>query len=128
MIVPKFRGLDSINVFNERGSTNTIDGNIKFQEDLKHMLETPLGTVLGNLSYGSNLYQLLFLPVHESTGTLIQEEIKSCIERNYQGIVVESIDVTFDDNTFYVNIGINNNNSNVLEYINLDFAGGENNV
>ena len=92
------------------------------------MLETPLGTVLGNLTYGSNLYQLLFMPVRESTGTLIQDEIKTCIERNYQGIVVESVDVTYEDTTFYVNIGINNGNSNVLEYINLDFTGGESNV
>lgn len=126
MLVPKFKGLDSINVFNVQGRTNTAEGNTKFQEDIKHLLETPIGTVLGNLTYGSNLYRILFMPARESTGTLIQEEIKSCIERNYTGIVVESVDVSYDNRTFYVKIGLNNNNSNVLQYIDLDFAGGEN--
>lgn len=124
MLVQKFKGLDSIDVFTVRGGTGVAEGNIKFQQDIKHMLETPLGSVLGNLTYGSNLYQLLFLPVRESTATLIQEEIKKRIEDNYADIVIEQVDVTYRDNTFYVVIGLNNGNSNILEYINLDFTGG----
>ena len=120
-LVPKFKGLDSEKVFNVQGRTNVVSGNTKFQQDVKHLLETPLGSVLGNLSYGSNLYQLMFLPIVESTGALIQEEIKTRIESNYSDIVIDSVDVVLGRRTISVSIGINNGNSNVVEYVNVDF-------
>lgn len=123
--VSKFSGLDSINVFSVNGRTNVATGNKKFQEDVKHLLETPLGTVLGNLSYGSNLYQYVYLPANQATGTLIQEEIRRRIEDNYSDIKIDTVDVTFEGRAIYVSIGYSNNNSNVVEFIDLDFEGGE---
>ena len=120
MQVPKFKGLDSVNLINDQGGTNIIEGNLKFQQDVKHLLETPLGSVLGNLSYGSNLYKYLFRPVNEATGSLIQEEIKQRIEDNYQDIIIDTVDVTLNKRAIYVKIGYYNNNSNVLDYIELD--------
>lgn len=112
-------------MFDVRGRTSISEGMTKFQQDVKHLLETPLGSVLGNLTYGSNLYQYLFLPVTEATGTLIQEEIKKRIEENYSDIKVDSIDISLSRKEIDVSIGINNGNSNVLEYINLDFERSE---
>ena len=99
MLIEKFKGINSEELFNVAGGTNMSEGMIKFQQDVKHLLETPLGSVLGNLNYGSKLYQLLFLPVSESTGTLIQEEIQRTIEVNYADIKVVSIDITFGKRT-----------------------------
>ena len=121
MQVPKFKGLNSEDIFNAQGGTRVAEGNVKFQQDVKHLLETPLGSMLGNLDYGSNLYRYLFLPVKQSTGNLIQNEIKSRIENTYRDIVVDSVDVTFYENAIGVVIGFNNNNSNILDYIEMDF-------
>jgi phage baseplate assembly protein W len=121
MLVPKFRGLNSIDVFNTYGGTNVSEGNVKFQQDVKNMLETPYGSVLGNTEFGSNMFQLLQLPVNASLGTMIQEEIKSRIEKNYKDIVVDTVDVVFDKRTVTVKIGMNNSNSNVLEYVDMNF-------
>ena len=88
MLLGKFRGINSENLYSVNGRTNWSEGAIKFQQDVKHLLETPLGSMLGNINYGSKLYQLLFLPVSESTGTLIQEEIQRVIELNYVDIKV----------------------------------------
>lgn len=122
MLVPKFKGIDSVNVFDCRGGTGVAEGNAKFQQDVKHLLETPLGSVLGNLKYGSLLYQYIFLPVQESTGTLIQNEVKKRIEDNYSDIVIDTVDVTLSKRKINVSIGMNNGNSNVVEYIDLDFS------
>ena len=122
MLVPKFKGIDSVNVFDVRGRTGVAEGNVKFQQDVKHLLETPLGSVLGNLSYGPLLYQYIFLPVQESTGTLIQNEIKKRIEDNYSDIVIDTVDVSLSKKKIEVSIGMNNGNSNVIEYIDLDFS------
>lgn len=123
MIISKFSGLNSEKVFNAAGGTNWSEGNVKFQQDVKHLLETPLGSMLGNLSYGSNVYQMLFLPITNSTGTLLQEEIKRTIESNYGDIVVQSVDITFDkkNNKVYADIGISNGNSTITDYVNVDF-------
>ena len=120
MQVPKFRGLNSEELFNVQGGTGVVEGNVKFQQDVKHLLETPLGSVLGNLNYGSNLYRYIFLPLRESTGNLIQEEIKTRIENNYSDITVDSVDVTMGDKTINKTIGFNNNNSNIKDYIEMD--------
>lgn len=120
MQVPKFRGLNSEELFNVQGGTGVVEGNVKFQQDVKHLLETPLGSVLGNLNYGSNLYRYIFLPLRESTGNLIQEEIKTRIENNYSDITVDNVDVTIGDKTINITIGFNNNNSNIMDYIEMD--------
>ena len=127
MLVPKYKGINSEKLYNLQGGTNWSEGYVKFEQDVKHLLETPLGSMLGNISYGSNLYQLLFLPVSESTGTLIQEEIRRTIERNYPDIKVPNIDIEFDKNTVNAKIGIDNKNSNIIEYIdlNLERSSGE---
>lgn len=120
MLVPKYKGINSEELYNVQGGTNWSEGYTKFQQDVKHLLETPLGSMLGNISYGSNLYQLLFLPVNESTGTLIQEEIRNTIERNYPDIKVPNIDVELGKHTVNVRIGIDNKNSNIVEYVDLN--------
>ena len=71
-LVPKFKGLDAVNVFNVQGQTSTVEGNVKFQQDVKHLLETPRGSVLGNLDYGSELFAIIQRPVSQATGALIQ--------------------------------------------------------
>ena len=121
MLLSSFRGINSEKLYNVAGGTNWSEGMIKFQQDVKHLLETPLGSMLGNLNYGSILYQYLFLPANDATGTLIQEEIKRTIEANYRDIKVPYIDVTFDKNKIIASIGVSNGNSTVIDYINVDF-------
>lgn len=125
MIVPKYSGMDSVNTFNIQKRTNVVTGNIKFQQDVKRILETPLGSVLANPTYGSNLYEYLSYPVNDALGVLIQEEVKTRIEQNYKDIVVEEVNVTFEGKSVSVEIGMNNGNSNVLDFINVNFEGSE---
>lgn len=125
MIVPKYSGIDSVETFNIQKRTNVVTDNIKFQQDVKRLLETPLGSMLANPSYGSNLYEFLQYPVNDGLGILIQEEVKSRIEANYKDVSVEEVNVTFEGKTVSVSIGMNNGNSNVLDYINVDFEGSD---
>ena len=127
MLLQQFKGIDSERLYNTYGGTNWSEGHVKFQQDVKHLLETPLGSMLGNTSYGSKIYQLLFLPDNEATGTLIQEEIRRTIESNYTDIKVQSVDISFGEvgtdkaNCIYASLGISNGNSDAIDYINIDF-------
>lgn len=125
MIVPKFSGLDNQEVFTPSGNTKVSTGNIKFQQDVKLLLETPIGTMLGNPTFGSNLYSFLHSPITNGLGSLIQNEVRQRIEDNFEDIKIDEVNVTFAGHTIYLNIGFNNKNSNILEYIDLQIEGGE---
>lgn len=125
MIVPKFSGLDNQDVFSSSGGTRVATGNLKFQQDVKLLLETPLGTMLGNPTFGSNLFSFLHSPITNGLGSLIQNEVRQRIEDNFEDIKIDEVNVTFEGHTVLLNIGFNNRNSNILEYIDLQIEGSE---
>ena len=122
MIVKKFSGLSSTKLFNTWGGTRLIEDNIKFQEDVKNLLETPLGSIPGNPTFGSNLFKFLYMNVTTSLGALIQQEVRDRLESNYPDILVDSVDVILERRAVKLTIGMNNSNSNVITYINLELA------
>ena len=122
MIVKKFSGLSSTQLFNTWGGTRLIEDNIKFQEDVKNLLETPLGSIPGNPTFGSNLFKFLYMNVTTSLGALIQQEVRDRLESNYPDILVDSVDVILERRAVKLTIGMNNSNSNVITYINLELA------
>ena len=122
MLVKKYSGMKYTELFNAWGGTKVEEGNIKFQEDIKLLLETPIGSVLGSPSFGSNLYRYMFQPLSNDLGILIQNEIKERIEKYYSDIRVEKVSVTLSNKKVSVSIGLNNMNSNVLDYVDLDFS------
>lgn len=92
-------GMTVINPINSLGGIRVVQNVEKFHSDLKVLLETEKGTMIGDPEFGSNLYRYLFLPASESTASLIREEIRTCIENNFENIIVQNIDIIFENNT-----------------------------
>lgn len=99
MNILSLTGMTVINPINSLGGIKVVQNLEKFHSDLKVLLETEKGTMIGDPEFGSNLYRYLFLPASESTASLIREEIRSCIENNFENIVVQNIDIVFENNT-----------------------------
>lgn len=92
-------GMTVINPINSLGGIRVVQNVEKFHSDLKVLLETEKGTMIGDPEFGSNLYRYLFLPASESTASLMREEIRTCIENNFENIIVQNIDIIFENNT-----------------------------
>lgn len=92
-------GMTVMNPINSLGGIRVVQNVEKFHSDLKVLLETEKGTMIGDPEFGSNLYRYLFLPASESTASLIREEIRTCIENNFENIIVQNIDIIFENNT-----------------------------
>lgn len=99
MNILSLSGMTVINPINSLGGIRVVQNVEKFHSDLKVLLETEKGTMIGDPEFGSNLYRYLFLPASESTASFIREEIRTCIESNFENIIVQNIDIIFKDNT-----------------------------
>lgn len=99
MNILSLSGMTVINPINSLGGIRVVQNVEKFHSDLKVLLETEKGTMIGDPGFGSNLYRYLFLPASESTASFIREEIRTCIESNFENIIVQNIDIIFKDNT-----------------------------
>ena len=53
-------GASAEQTFNNLGGFKRLIQNNKFHDNLKVLLETKKGTLIGDPDFGSNLYQLLF--------------------------------------------------------------------
>lgn len=99
MNILNLSGMTVINPITSLGNIRVVRNIEKFHSDLKVLLETEKGTMIYNPDFGSNLYRYLFLPANSSTASLIREEIRTCIESNFDNIIVQSIDIIFTDKT-----------------------------
>lgn len=111
-------------LLNSLGGWRKIPPNAKFNDDLKVLLETRKGTLIGDPSYGSNLYELLFEPANEATASLIRHEVASTIEEHYGNINIESVDVTFRPLTIKLDIAYSFINTNVGDTAIIEFIRG----
>lgn len=118
----------SIDLITPLGGVRTKSSINKFKEDLKVLLETKRGTLIGDPAFGSNLYQLLFEPANEATAALIRQEVSSTIEKYYNNILINQIDVTYKTNTVQLLIYYSVFNTNIGDTIMLEFIRGTTNI
>lgn len=111
-------------LLNNLGGWRRIISNTKFNDDLKVLLETRKGTLIGDPSYGSNLYQLLFEPANEATAVQIRHEVANTIEEHFGNLVIDSVDVTFRPHTVRLDIGYTFVNTNVGDTAVIEFIRG----
>lgn len=117
-------GASAESLLNSLGSFRRIVSNNKFRDNLKVLLETRKGTLIGDPEYGSNLYQLLFEPANEATGALIRQEVVNTIEKYYNNIIIDSVDITFTKTTVQLKISYRVTNTNIGDTVMLEFIRG----
>lgn len=111
-------------LLNSLGGWRKIASNTKFNDDLKVLLETRRGTLIGDPSFGSNLHELLFEPANEATASLIRHEVANTIEEHFGNINIESVDVTFRPLTVKLDISYSFINTNVGDTAIIEFIRG----
>ena len=124
------QGMSTDKVINSLGSIGVVAQHDKLQQDIRTLLLTRKGSLLGNPEYGSNLYKYLFDNSSNTNILLINDEVKSVLLDNYNFIKEVVIDSEIDSNLLYLRIDyvtINTNLSTRLEYkIPLNTEGGIN--
>lgn len=117
-------GASADTLLNNLGGFRRLVSNNKFQDNLKVLLETRKGTLIGDPEFGSDLYQILFEPASEATAAEIRQEVATVIEKYYTNIVIDSVDVTFKPATVQLNIFYRIMNTNIEETTMLEFIRG----
>lgn len=117
----------SLNLLTNLGNVRLKSSLEKFKEDLRMLLETKRGTLIGDPAFGSNLYQILFEPANESTAALIRQEVATTIEKYYTTVSIQQIDINFKSNTVQISIFFNIINTNIGDTVMLEFIRGTGN-
>lgn len=124
------QGMSTDKVINTLGSIGVVAQHDKLQQDIRTLLLTRKGSLLGNPEYGSNLYRYLFDNSSNTNILLINDEVKNVLMDNYNFIKEVTINSEIDSNLLYLRIDyvtINTNLSTRLEYkIPLNTEGGIN--
>ncbi len=122
----KIYGLNgiSLDLLTNLGKVRTKSSTEKFREDLRALLETQKGTLIGDPAFGSDLYRLLFEPANSATAAAIRQEVANTIEKYYNNIVINQIDVTYKVNTIQILIYYSVLNTNIGDTIMLEFIRG----
>lgn len=115
----------SIDLLSNLGNVKSVISVKKFHEDLKVLLETKKGTMIGDPNFGSNLCDLLYEPANQYTASLIRHEVALTIERYYEQVVIDSVDVTFKAHTIQLLISYRMFNTNIKDTVMLEFIRGD---
>lgn len=128
MNILSMQGISTEQVINSQGQIGVVSQHEKLHQDIKTLLLTRKGSVLGNPEFGSNLYKYLFELSSEKNLALINKEVENVLLDNYNFITGAEINSRIDSTTLYLKIDyftINTNLSTKLEYrIPLNTEGG----
>ena len=114
-----------LSLLNNQGGAKINNTGTKFQEDMRILLETQRGTLIGDPNFGSDLHDILYEPSCEGTAALIREEVAASIERFYPNISITQVDVTFKPYTVKLNIYYKISNTNIDDTVMLEFIKGK---
>ena len=114
-------GLKSSNLFNEHGSLSREVSWNKLEDDIRVLLMTTKGTLIGDPNFGSNLFNLIYQPASNSSASLMRTEISNCIGEYYPEISITYIDVVFSDTNVNFDIGYKIANTNTINKLVLMF-------
>lgn len=128
MNILSMQGMSTAEVINTLGSIGVVSQHEKLQQDIRTLLLTRKGSLLGNPEYGSNLYKFLFELSSDKNIVLIDNEIRTVLLDNYSFITDAVITSKIENTALYLTIDyytINSNLSTRLEYrIPLNTEGG----
>lgn len=113
------QGMSTDKVINTYGGIGVVMQHEKLQQDIRTLLLTKKGSVIGNPAYGSNLHTYLFDNSSSNTILLVNTEVKNILKNNYN--FINDIDVAskVEGNSLYMSISyttINDNLSTKLEF------------
>lgn len=117
--VLSLQGMSTDKVINPLGSIGVVAQHEKLQQDVRTLLLTQKGSLIGNPNYGSNLHKYLFDHANNTSITLITSEISDILKKNYNFINTVETSAKVDSNILYISISyttINDNLSTKLEY------------
>lgn len=107
------------------GNVKQEDSIRKFHEDIKVLLETKKGTLIGDPDFGSNLCDLLYEPADTITANEIRQEVANTIENYYQNVSIIQVDITYKPLTVQLSIYYKLFNTNISDTIMLEFIRGD---
>ena len=113
------QGMSTDKVINPLGSIGVVAQHDKLQQDVRTLLLTRKGSLIGNPAYGSNLYTYLFEHASDTTISLVNSEIEDILRQNYNFINSVETSARVEGNILYISISyttINDNLSTRLEY------------
>jgi phage baseplate assembly protein W len=113
------QGMSTDKVINPLGSVGVVAQHDKLQQDVRTLLLTRKGSLIGNPAYGSNLYTYLFDQASSNTLNSINLEIEEILKANYNFINKVETESRVEDHTLYISISyttMNDNLSTKLEY------------
>ena len=113
------QGMSTDKVINPLGNIGVVAQHDKLQQDVRTLLLTRKGSLIGNPAYGSNLHTYLFDNSSTTTITLVNSEISDILKSNYNFINSVETSTRVEGNYLYISISyttINDNLSTKLEY------------
>lgn len=98
------QGLSTEKVITEQGGLGVAYQHDKLQQDIKTLLLTRKGSVIGNPLYGSTLHEYLFDQASSSTYSALISEITDILKENYNFINEVSINISVKEHKLYLSI------------------------
>lgn len=117
--VLSLQGMSTDKVINPLGGIGVVAQHEKLQQDVRTLLLTRKGSLIGNPSYGSNLHEYLFDQAGATSINLAENEISDILKTNYNFINKVETKAEVKENALYISISyttINENLSTRLEY------------
>lgn len=113
------QGMSTDKVINSYGGIGVVVQHEKLQQDIRTLLLTKKGSVIGNPGYGSTLHTYLFDNSSNNTILLVNTEITDILKSNYNFINEVETTSKVDGNSLFISISyttINDNLSTKLEF------------
>lgn len=120
MNVLNLQGLSTDKVINPLGQLGVVNQQEKLAQDIRTLLLTRYGTVLGNPTYGSKLHEILFDQASEETMHVAEHEIKTIINSNYNFIYNVEVKCTVLTNALHVLVEYSTMNAELLTSLEFD--------
>lgn len=111
----------SLSLLNQLGGVKINNVGTKFQEDLKVLLETKKGSLIGDPGFGCDVIDLLYEPANEGTAAMMRIEIAKAIEKYYPNISITQVDISFKSHTVQLLIYYKIYRSNIEDTVMLEF-------
>jgi len=84
------KGMGTIQLTEHTNSTAVFADQKKLFEDIKFMIKTPRGSILGSPGYGSDVLEMLYMPGTKATQELIQSAVYDVLT-TFSGVTVKNV-------------------------------------
>jgi phage baseplate assembly protein W len=91
------KGLGTVQLTEYTNSTAVFVDQKKLAEDIKFMIKTPRGSILGNPEYGSDVLTMLYMPGTRATQELIESAVYDVLTQ-FNGVTVKNVSSSLSAN------------------------------